>query len=126
MGREKVIREIREIRGQNLLWNATPPFGQGFQIADLLQGGPRSKSSAGWQPVPDFQGTSDSSGLAVIPNLPKNVAEFSVEHARFALPAVVTTGGDKRRQASITLIPGQTNRVSVRLEPRDESPITHY
>jgi len=107
-------------------WSATILTSDCYNIADLLQGGPRSKSSAGWQPVPDFQGTSDSSGLAVIPNLPKNVAEFSVEHARFALPAVVTTGGDKRRQASITLIPGQTNPVSVRLEPRDESPITHY
>jgi len=106
-------------------WSATILACDCYNMADLLQEGP--KPGAWWQQlVPDFQGTSDSSGLAVIPNLPRNVAEFNVEHPRFALPAVVTAGGDKRRQASVTLIPGQTNRVSVRLEPRDESPIKHY
>jgi hypothetical protein len=107
-------------------WSATILTSDCYHIADRLQEGPISKSMPWWQPVPDFEGTSDSSGLAVIPNLPMNVAEFSLEHSRFALPAVVTTGGEKRRQASVTLIPGQTNRVSVRLEPRDESPIAHY
>ena len=87
---------------------------------------PAALSVGRFRSVPDFQGTSDSSGLAVVPNLPADVKEFTVEHPQFALPAIPTAGGDKRRQANVTLLPGQTNRVSVRLEPRDQSPIAHF
>jgi hypothetical protein len=107
-------------------WLATILAGDCYNTADLIRDGPPAKPGVWWQPVPDFQGTSDSSGLAIIPNLPVDVKDFSVEHPRFALPAVSFPGGEKRRQAAITLIPGQTNRVAVRLEPGNESPITHY
>ncbi len=80
----------------------------------------------GGQQVADFQGVSDTVGLAVLPNVPADVKELAVEHPHFVLPAVGTTGGGKRRQATFTLIAGQTNRVSVQLEPREKSPITHY
>jgi hypothetical protein len=76
--------------------------------------------------VKDFEGTSDSSGLAVLPNLPPEVGEFSVEHPRFVLPAVVTPVGDKRREARVVLTPGITNRVTVRLEKVGEKDIRHY
>ena len=82
---------------------------------------------AGWHPpVPDFSGRSDRSGVAVLPNLAADVTVFAVEHPRFALPAVSTGVGDQRREARVTLVPGRTNRVSVRLERRGESPIRHY
>jgi len=42
------------------------------------------------------------------------------------LPAVGTAGMGKRRQASFTLIGGETNRLSIQLEPREQSPIKHY
>jgi hypothetical protein len=84
------------------------------------------KFSRWWQVGPDFQGVSDNAGLAVLPNVPADVKDLAVEHPHFELPAVGTIGGEKRRQASFTLIGGQTNRVSVQLEPRDQSPITHY
>jgi len=76
--------------------------------------------------VVDFQGVSDSAGLAVLPNVPADVKELAVEHPRFVLPAVGTSGSGKRRQASFTLIAGQTNRIAVQLEPRERSPISHY
>jgi hypothetical protein len=59
-------------------------------------------------------------------NLPKEVKEFSIEHPRFALPAKEDGTGQKRRQSSVTLQPGRTNRVSVQLEPADKAPIAHY
>lgn len=78
------------------------------------------------KPVPDFQGVSDTNGLAVLPNLPVTVAELAVKHPQFDLPAVGTATGRRERYASFTLSAGQTNRVSLRLEPSDQSPIRHY
>lgn len=105
-------------------WSATILTGDCYNSADQFRDGP--KSSAWWQTVPDFQGTSDSAGLAVIFNLPVEVSGFNVEHSRFALPAIATSVGNKRREASVTLSAGQTNRVVVHLEPRGQSPIAHY
>jgi hypothetical protein len=69
---------------------------------------------------------SDTSGLAVLPNVPATVNELAAQHPQFILPAVGTAGTGKRRQVSVVLIPGQTNRTSIQLEPREKSPITHY
>jgi len=62
----------------------------------------------------------------VLPNVPATVKQLAADHPRFTLTAVGTAGLGKRRQIDVTLIPGQTNHVSVRLEPREQSPITHY
>jgi len=59
-------------------------------------------------------------------NLPKEVKEFSVTHSNFALPAIADGSGQKRRQASVTLSAGQTNRIAVQLEPMGRSQIGHY
>ncbi len=107
-------------------WSATILAGDCYNTQDAFLAAPAG-GIAGWrQPVPDFSGRSDRSGLTVLPNLPVDVGAFSVEHPRFALPAVSTGMGDQRREARVTLVPGQTNRVSVRLEPREQSPIKHY
>ncbi len=76
--------------------------------------------------VPDFEGTSDDAGLAVLPNLPADVTALAVDHPQLALPAISTPWGDKRREAAVKLIAGVTNHTSVQLEPRDLSPIAHY
>jgi hypothetical protein len=96
-----------------------------YQSAEVLQAEPGARFSWG-QPVLDFQGVSDENGLAVLPNLPTDVTELGGEHPQYGLPAVGTSGGEKRRQASLSLIAGQTNRVSVQLELKNESPIRHY
>jgi len=105
-------------------WSAIILTGDLYNSADLLRDG--LKSRAWWQPVPDFQGISDSAGLAVIHNLPSEANVFNVEHPDFVMPAIVTTSGDRSRSTSVKLIAGQTNRVVVRLEPRGQSPIAHY
>jgi len=107
-------------------WAATVLASDRYNMADRMRDETDAKSGVWWQSVPDFNATSDGSGLAVLRNLPVEVNELAVEHPRFALPAVVTAGGDKRRQATIMLQAGQTNHVVIRLEPREQSPIRHY
>jgi len=106
-------------------WSAVILMGDCYNTSEFLLAKTGAKFSWG-QPVLDFQGVSDSAGLAVLPNLPADVKTLAVEHPRFVLPAVGTASGGKHRQASITLIAGRTNRVSVQLEPRAQTPITHY
>ena len=45
---------------------------------------------------------------------------------RVRAEVVGTAASGKRREASVTLIAGQTNRMSVQLEPRERSTIKHY
>jgi hypothetical protein len=93
-----------------------------YNTADLLASKP---GMGGRRLVPGLQGVTDGSGLALLRNLPAEVQEFSVYHAGFTVPAV-ETDGVKRRVAHISLKPGTTNRTSIKLEPRDRSPIGHY
>src|SRR6185503_3851251 len=97
-------------------WSAVILMGDCYNTSEFLRGKPGEKFSWG-RPVLDFQGVSDSAGLAVIPNLPADVKQLAVEHPQFVLPAVGPAGSGKHLQASITLIAGQTNRMSVQLEP---------
>lgn len=106
-------------------WSATIFASDCYNTSDWLV----SKAAAEtlWrQPVLDFQGVSDSAGMALLPNLPPDVKDLSVEHSEFTLPVTQTPDGRKHRQASITLIAGQTNRVTIQLERREQSAITHY
>ncbi len=97
-----------------------------YNIADRLFPNPKKKADEWKQSVADFSGTSDSSGLAVVPNVPAEVTDFDVEHPEFVLPAVETSWGDKRRTTTIALKAGQTNYIPVRLEPRGQKPIKHF
>ena len=80
----------------------------------------------GWQTVADFQGETGSNGVAVLANLPATTSEFAVQHPQFDLPAVADSVGGKRRQASLSLVAGQTNYVTVHLEPHGQAPIKHF
>jgi hypothetical protein len=108
-------------------WWATILASDCYNTADGLKAGPEAKAM-GWfrSAPPDFEGTSDGLGLAVLPNLPPEVYSLSVEHPDFVLPAVVAPGGEKNREARVTLVPGRTNHAAVRLERREQAPISHY
>jgi hypothetical protein len=106
-------------------WSATILTSDCYKTSDWLLSKPGKKFSWGLE-VLDFQGVSDSAGLAVLPNIPADVKVLSVEHPQFALPAVGPDGDQKRRQATFILVAGQTNRISVQLEPRERSKIAHY
>jgi len=106
-------------------WGSRILMSDCYNSLDWLLAAPKLKSQL-FQPIPDFNGVSDRAGLAVIPNLPTTVKSFSVRHPLFVMPAVTTPGSGKHRQASVTLVAGQTNRVSVQLEPAEQSPIAHY
>jgi hypothetical protein len=108
-------------------WSATILMSDCSNTSDHLLMKPDKQFALG-QPVMvmDFQGVSDDDGLAVLPNLPPDVTELTVEHKQYELPPVTSPDGRKQRQASFTLVAGQTNRISLQLEPRERSTISHY
>lgn len=106
-------------------WAATLLMSDCVNTADQLLGRYEPESMWG-QRVPDFEGTSDGTGVAVLANLPATVNSLNVEHPEFELPAVNDNAGRKQRRASFTLTAGQTNRLSIQLERRGRSEISHY
>jgi|GEM_PF-3364134 len=106
-------------------WSATILVSDRYNTSDLLLAKPDQTVKWG-ERVEDFQGITDVAGLAILRNLPPDVAELAVEHPQFALPAVASPDGSKHRQATFTLVAGQTNHLSLQLEPRDRSSIRHY
>jgi len=122
------LKDVRVMTWPNVRygeWSATILLGDCYNTLDHLQAEPGNNFSWG-QPGLDFQGVSDGTGLAVLPNLPVETKELAVEHSQFTLPTITTPDGRKHRQAGFTLVAGQTNRLSLQLEPRERSTITHY
>lgn len=109
-------------------WGATIIGEDCFNTADWLKSAATKESLGQWWLSRHtlFTATSDVAGLAVLRNIPVEADSFTVEHERFVLPAVDTGLGQKRRQSALVLRPGQTNQVTVRLEPIAQSPIAHY
>ena len=107
-------------------WSATILASDCYNMADWYSLTPRKPRD--WnRSVPDFEGTTDRNGLAVLANLPADVKAFTVQHEKFALPAIQLPGWSrKERQAAVMLTAGETNHASVQLEHSDQSPITHY
>ncbi len=106
-------------------WSAVVLMSDLYNTSDHLLK-PETRLHLWNQNVPDLTATTDNSGLAVFENLPADVAEFSVEHSRFELPAMTRATGRKVRESAVTLTPGGTNKTTVRLEPRNNAPIRHY
>jgi hypothetical protein len=109
-------------------WGATILGGDDYNTADFMRNSDKGNSfMKWWQNKPaSFTATSDIAGVALMMNLPKEAKEFSVTHSNFALPARDDGSGEKRRQASMRLSSGLTNRVTVQLEPVERAPIAHY
>jgi hypothetical protein len=103
-------------------WAATIFASDLYKTADLLRGVRPTPTMGDWM-IADFSGKSDQSGIAILPNLPPEVRQFSVQHAKFGLPVV--DQGRKERTAEVRLRVGVTNYVTVKLEPLDQAPITH-
>jgi hypothetical protein len=124
----RALNDVRVLTWPNVRygeWAATILMSDCFNTTEMLLAGPARGNFWG-QPVPDVQGVSDRAGLVIFPNLPASVNELSVEHPRFALPVVRMADGRQHRVAKFTLIAGQTNHLSIQLEPRERSKIGHY
>jgi hypothetical protein len=68
----------------------------------------------------DFDGKTDERGIAILPNLPSDVREISVDHEKYWLPAI-SQGGRDERVATITLLDKATNSLKVTVEPKDRA-----
>jgi len=109
-------------------WSATILGGDDYNTADFMRDSDKGNSFMKWwqNKPPSFAATSDVTGVALMMNLPKEANEFSVTYSNYVLPAREDGSGQKRRQASMNLSSGQTNRVTVQLEPLGRAPIEHY
>jgi hypothetical protein len=127
----KPVRDAQVMTWPNIRygeWSATILGGDDYNTADFMRNSEKGNGFIKWwQNKPaSFTATSDITGVALMMNLPKEAKEFSVTHSNFVLPARDDGSGQKRRQASMRLSLGQTNRVSVQLEPVTRAPIGHY
>jgi hypothetical protein len=124
----KPLKDVRVMTWPNVRygeWFSGLLMNDCYNTADWLA--PKAGSTPWWQrEVWDYQGVSDATGVAVLPNVPATVKTLAVGHPRFSLPAVGTAGSGKHRQLSFVLTAGKTNRVSIQLERSEQSPITHY
>jgi hypothetical protein len=110
-------------------WSATILGQDCYHTADSLRDAQGTRVLRKWwfSRPPAFQATTDVSGVAVILNLPREANVFDVGHARFSMPAKDGGSGQKTRQESISLRPGQTNHATVQLVPAEgDRPIAHY
>jgi hypothetical protein len=69
--------------------------------------------------VHDFDGTTDTHGHTVIPNLPLDVNEVALQREGYQIPAV-NTGSRDERHASVKLKVGVTNYLRIVVEPITE------
>lgn len=102
-----------------------------YNTADLVLSKVSAWAVYGEFSVVDFEDTTDSSGLAILPSLPADVTSFYVDHPQFELPKVTnffspTARGITYVTPKFNLVVGTTNRVSVQLVPRGPSPFSHH
>lgn len=124
----KPLKDVRVVTWPNVRygeWSSVILMNDCYNSKDRLLSEPAVRSPWGAE-VQDFQGMSDSSGLAVLRNIPATVNGLSVDHPRFSLPAVGTARDGKSRVTRFTLTPGQTNRLFIQLELTEQTPIAHY
>lgn len=106
-------------------WSATVMISDLYNTSDFFLD-PKKPRPLWTEQVSDLTATTDSSGLAVLSNLPADVDKFMVEHPRFQLPITTQGTGRKVRESAVTLTSGGTNETTVRLELRDNAVISHY
>jgi len=97
-----------------------------YNDVDMLTASREKKREIWERNVKDFQAQTDTNGFGTLINLPPTTDELSVEHARYALQPVGTAMGGQTRSVNLQLNSFQTNRLYLRLEPKNQSEIGHY
>jgi hypothetical protein len=112
----------------NVLWggNGSTIFAEDiFNTEDFFRHGPGMNwlQRRHWMEN-DFRAISDARGLALVRTLPAGRQGYTVTHTNYEMP-VVRSGGSAGRSASVTLAPGETGRVTVRMQKRGTEELTH-
>jgi hypothetical protein len=71
-----------------------------------------------------FRAVSDSNGVAMVRTLPAGMEGYSVNHSNFAMP-IAGSGANAGRSASVNLFPGETSRVTVKMQKAGAQALTH-
>jgi hypothetical protein len=112
----------------NVLWggNGSTVFASDtFSSEDFLRNGP----PADWTTIrrlaeDDFRAVSDSNGVALVRTLPSGNQGYSVTHSNYAMP-IAGSGANASRSASVSLSPGETGRVTVKMQKAGTETLTH-
>lgn len=112
----------------NVLWggNGSTVFASDtFNSEDFFRHG----SPADWLAIrrlteDDFRAISDSNGVALVRRLPAGMQDYSVSHSNYAMP-IAGSGAGARRSANVNLSPGETGRVTVKMQKAGTEVLTH-
>jgi hypothetical protein len=96
-----------------------------FNSEDFFRNGPRPD----WHAIRklaqnDFQAVSGTNGVALVRTLPDGNQTYSVTHTNYAMP-ISGSGADRHRSASVNLLPGETGRVTVKMQKIGTEALTH-
>ena len=112
----------------NVLWGGN---GSTVFVSDLFNSEDffRDGRPADWFSVQklvedDFRAISDSNGVALVRTLPAGGQSYRVSHTNYAMP-ISRTGGSAHRSASVNLSPGETGRVTVKMQKAGTEELTH-
>jgi hypothetical protein len=72
----------------------------------------------------DFRAISASNGVALVRTLPAGNQSYRVSHTNYAMP-ISRAGGGPRRSADVNLSPGETGRVTVKMQKAGTEALTH-
>ena len=122
------VRDARVVAWPNVRYGEWAATVVASDLHNTLESLSAPASDHGWHlvPVPDFEGTTDEQGDAVVPNLPTTTDRLGVQHPQFDLPATGTPATGMNREARISLVAGASNRITLHLEPKGSAPVTHY
>jgi hypothetical protein len=110
----------------NAWWadGSTTIFGETYNSEDEF----RITAPPAWKDIVNltrecFQ-VSDANGVALVRTLPAGSQDYSVTHTNYAMP-ISGTGAFRYRSASVYLSPGETGRVTVRMQKLGTEELTH-
>ncbi len=125
---DKRLKDVHVALAPNIRygdWSCTIFMSDCVKTADILRQ-PSNLKTGSEQYEPKFDALTDANGLAVLSNLPALAHDIYAEHEQYVLPVVDRGGGLKHRLASSTLSPGQTNRITLKMERKGKAPMAHY
>lgn len=107
-------------------WEATIFCGDTYNTGELLISTNKNLFWNIYGKWRDFQATTDTTGKAILSNLPPTTDGLDIQHERFSPPVWKDTIGRKTRTIVLKLTTAETNHLTLNLVPKSQAEITHY